>query len=283
MFGKTWHHGTLRKYVIYFGTLFNNLYINRKNSSGENIQTLKVPLNYGPKEKFLARLEGNPDLQNPIAMTLPRMAFEMTGIRYAPERKLTTINKDFKFLTNGVAYQYRPVPYDMTFQLSIMVKNAEDGTKIVEQILPYFTPEWTNTLNIMPDIDFKLDVPVILNSVSTEDSYEGDFMQRRAIIWTLEFTMKGALFGPTITQKSGMGEGGLITQVEANFNAVDRELTFNYAINNDTGIEYDLTVKVTPGLDANGDPTTNSAVAIDRSLVQPTDDYAFIIDFTTDP
>ena len=283
MFGKTWHHGTLRKYVIYFGTLFNNLYINRKNSGGETVQTLKIPLNYGPKEKFLARLEGNPDLQNAVAISLPRMAFEMTGIRYAPERKLTTIHKEYKILTNGFSYQYRPVPYDMTFQLSIMVKNAEDGTKIVEQILPYFTPEWTNTLNIMPDLDFKLDVPVILNSVNVEDSYEGSFMERRAIIWTLEFTMKGVLFGPTITQKSGQGTGGLITQVEANFYAVNIATAFKDAAATGVGADYDLTVKVTPGLDANGDPTTNSAITIDRNLIQPTDDYGFIIDFTTDP
>lgn len=283
MFGKTWHHGTLRKYVIYFGTLFNNLYINRKNATNETVQTIKIPLNYGPKEKFLARLEGNPDLQNAVAISLPRMAFEMTGIRYAPERKLTTIHKEYKITTNGFSYQYRPVPYDMTFQLSIMVKNAEDGTKIVEQILPYFTPEWTNTLNIMPDLDFKLDVPVILNSVNVEDSYEGSFMERRAIIWTLEFTMKGMLFGPTITYKNGQGAGGLITQVEANFYSVDREVSFSAAASTGEGADYDLTVRVKPGLDANGNPTTNAAISIDRNLIQPDDNYGFIIDFTTDP
>jgi len=271
MFGRTWHHNTLRKYVIYFGTLFNNLYINRTNTSGETIQTMKVPLNYGPKEKFLARLEGNPDLQHEIAISLPRMSFQMTGITYASDRKLATVNKIIKVNADGLYYQYMPVPYDIEFTLNIMVKNAEDGTKIIEQILPYFTPEWTNTLNIIPELSYKLDVPVVLQNVNMDDTYEGSFEERRAITYTLGFTMKGMLFGPTIDSR----DTAWITQAETNlFSARD--------INNiqEQDAEPAATVIVTPGLDSNGNPTANASISIPKENILPTDNYGFIVDFT---
>ena len=135
MFGQTWQHDILRKYVVLFGTLFNNIYVNR--DDGEVKQTLKVPLNYGPKEKFLARLEGNPDLDNEIATTLPRIAFEMIAFQYAGERMRQKTTRIQKPQTNGETYwQYQPVPYDITFQMSVMTRNAQDGTRIVEQIIP---------------------------------------------------------------------------------------------------------------------------------------------------
>ena len=198
MFGQTWQHSTLRKYVILFGTLFNNLHINREDSAGETIQTLKIPLSYGPKEKFLARLEGNPQLDREIAVVLPRMAFEMIDLNYDNDRKMGTINKIVATGSddNSVKYMYAPVPYNIQFNLYVMTKNAEDGTRIIEQILPYFTPSWTSTVNILPEMNHKIDVPLTLNSVTSEDTFEGDFIQRRAIIWTLSFTMKGQLFGP---------------------------------------------------------------------------------------
>ena len=281
MFGRTWRHRTLRKYIIYFGTLFDNVYLTRENSEGETVTTMKVPLNYGPKEKYLARLEGNPDLQRPLAMTLPRMSFEMTGIMYAPERKILSTNKVVYIdPTEGVKYQYAPVPYDILFSLSIMVKNAEDGTRIVEQVLPYFTPQWTSTLNILPEMDYKLDVPIILNNVSMEDTYEGNFETRRAIIWTLDFTMKGQLFSPIIQPNAGTNGGGgdgsniynagLITQAETNIIA---------QANNE---DLSTTVTVTPGLTANGDPTSNAALSVGRDRIRPTDDYGYIIDFESD-
>ena len=135
MFSKTWNHNTLRKYVILFGTLFNNIWITRDNSTGASIQTLKVPLSYGPQEKFLARLDGNPSLANKVGVVLPRISFEMTSFTYDSERKLNTLNRIYKQPTNNstdghMAYQYMPVPYNITFQMSIMVKNAEDGTRI---------------------------------------------------------------------------------------------------------------------------------------------------------
>ena len=204
MFGQVFYHDTIRKYVILFGTLFNDVYIN-KGDGTNTTQTIKVPISYGPKQKFLVRLEQDPGINKPVAIQLPRMAFELLDISYAAERKLPTINKisvQNPNDTNKVSYQYMPVPYDLTFNLHIMVKQARDGTRILEQILPFFTPEWTATLNLDPTMQHRYDIPVILNSVTSEDTYTGNFVERRAITWTLSFTLKGYVFGPTRSQKA---------------------------------------------------------------------------------
>jgi hypothetical protein len=272
MFGNTFSHDILRKYVILFGTLFNNIYINRHDNTGKTEQTIKVPLSYGPKEKYLARLEGNPDLDNKIAMTVPRISFEMTSFQYDSERKLNTLNRTVK----NNKYQYQPVPYNITFQLSILVKNADDGTKIVEQILPYFTPEWTASVHLIPDMeDDPWDIPIIMNSISSEDTYEGNFETRRAIIWTLDFTLKGYVFGPTKRIGSGDGtDGGVIKYVDVNFRP-----TKNVATANTTNTAATETVHVYPGLTVDGQPTANSAESIDWTLINATDNYGFIHEF----
>jgi hypothetical protein len=246
--------------------------VTRQNTAGETIQTLKVPLSYGPKEKYLARLEGNPTLDNKVAMTVPRIAFEMTSFQYDPERKLNTLNRKVK--NNKAAYQ--PVPYNITFQLSILVKNAEDGTKIVEQILPYFTPDWTASVHLVPDMeDDPWDIPIILNDISTEDTYEGNFETRRAIIWTLNFTLKGYLFAPTKAIGSGNGtDGGIIKYIDVNIRPTANVVTAN--ITNTAAVE---TVHVYPGLTANGEPTSNAAASIDWSLINSDDNYGFIHEF----
>lgn len=272
MFGTTFSHDVLRKYIILFGTLFNNIYINRHDNTGETIQTLKVPLSYGPKEKYLARLEGNPDLLNKVAITVPRISFEMVSLEYDPDRKLNTLNRKVK----NNRYQYQPVPYNMQFQMSILVKNAEDGTKIVEQILPYFTPEWTASIHLIPAMeDDPWDVPIILDSISTEDTYEGDFQTRRAIIWTLNFTMKGYVFGPSKRIGSGDGtDGGIIKYVDVNIRP-----TANIAAANTTNTAAIEIVSVYPGLTVNGEPTSNAAASIDWSLINADDNYGFIHEF----
>lgn len=272
MFGSTWHHDTLRKYVILFGTLFNNIWITRDNSAGESVQTMKVPLSYGPKEKFLARLDANPSLSNKVGVVLPRISFEMTSFTYDSERKLNTLNKIYKQPTNNgtddsVAYQYMPVPYNITFEMSIMVKNAEDGTRIIEQILPYFTPDWTASVNLIPEVNGTFDIPIILNDVNVTDSYEGSFEERRAIIWNLSFTMKGYIFGPT--KKSG-----LIKHVQANMRLTDSPTTANAFTTAQT-----VVVTARPGLTANGQPTTNTALTIDYIDIKSSDNYAFINEF----
>lgn len=271
MFGYTWNHKTIRKYVILFGTLFNNIFITRENKAGETIQTLRIPLSYGPKEKFLARLEGNPDLDREIAIVLPRLAFEMIDINYASERKLPTLGRISSQDPNNPSqknYQYNPVPYDFNFNLYIMTKNAEDGTAILEQILPYFGPTWTASVNINPDIGAPVDVPITLNSVVSEDTYEGDFITRRAIIWTLSFTVKGYVFGPTKTS-------GVIKEVEVNMYSVP-DVDGATPLNSQPA----FTLITKPGLTENGEPTSNAALSIDANLINSTDNYGFIHEFT---
>lgn len=209
MFGRTYFHDTLRKYVILFGTLFNDVWINREDSSGNVKDVLKIPLTYGPRDKQLARIQGLTDGYDPqgqqFAMVVPRMGFEITGFNYAPERKLSTINKytieDIDNNKDKRYYQYMPVPYDITFNLSVFVKNSVDGTRIVEQIVPYFTPEWTSTVQLIETPDITLDVPLTLNAVGLDESYEGGYEERRIQIWNLDFTMKCQMFGPIYQQK----------------------------------------------------------------------------------
>lgn len=227
MFGQVFYHDTIRKYVILFGTLFNDVYIN-KGDGTDNTQTVKVPISYGPKQKFLVRLEQDPTITKPVAIQLPRMSFEMVDISYAAERKLPTINKISVVNPDDpskLTYQYMPVPYDLRFNLNIMVKQARDGTRILEQILPFFTPEWTATLNLDPSMQHKYDIPVILNTVTSEDSYTGNFTERRAIIWTLNFTLKGYVFGATRSQKS-------IKTSIINLYNVDAAVPIDDAVNN---------------------------------------------------
>lgn len=269
MFGRTWSHDTLRKYIIVFGTLFNDIYINRTNTTGEIIQTLKIPLTYGPKDKVLARLEQNPTLDNQVGIVLPRISFEMTSMEYDPTRKLNTLNKLTKQSTTAgtddeVKYQYQPVPYDMQFEMNILVKNAEDGTRIVEQIVPYFTPDFTVSVNLVPEVDAPRDIPVILNSITHQDSYEGSFEQRRAVIWTLTFTLKGWLYGPTKKSK-------LIKYAETTF-----RLPEDVATGNTTNTDDTIVVASRPGLTANGTPTSNVAASVDYDEIISTDNYGFI-------
>ena len=201
MLGTQFYHETMRKIVVSFGTLFNNIQIVRKNSTGAIIQSMKVPLAYGPQQKFLARLNNDPALGAKVAVTLPRLGFEMTGITYDPTRKLNRVQKFRKVKTSAndadkLDTQYMPVPYNINFTLYAMAKNSDDALQIVEQILPFFQPDYTLTINDMADMGIKRDVPIILNDVSYEDNYQGDFTERRAIIYTLGFTAKFYLYGP---------------------------------------------------------------------------------------
>lgn len=204
MFGKRFYHESLRKVVVAFGTVFNNIIIHRTNSSGDVVQKIKVPLAYSPKEKFLARLEQQPNLENrEMAITLPRMGFEISGISYDATRKLQRVGK-FKNVNTSDAskmyYQYNPVPYNISFNLYAFTATAEAGLQIIEQILPYFQPDYTVTINAIPNMGIKRDVPITLNSVSYEDSYDGAFTQRRAVNYTLGFTAKTYLYGPIYSQ-----------------------------------------------------------------------------------
>jgi hypothetical protein len=189
----------LRKTIISFGTLFNNISIKHTNSSDDVISTIKVPLGYGPTEKFLARLQQSPDLDKSIAITLPRMSFEFTGLTYDSSRKLTTtqtfIAKDSNTGTE-TKKMYMPVPYNMQFELSVMSKLNDDILQIVEQILPYFQPSYNLTISLVDSIEEKKDIPIVLENITMQDDYEGDFSTRRVLLYTLRFTAKTYLFGP---------------------------------------------------------------------------------------
>ena len=197
------YNRTIRKIVVAFGTVFNDIYVVRYTKDGLTAkETFKVPLNWGAKEKYLTRLTSDPTLTKSIATTVPRISFEMTGMSYDSSRKLPTTVRNFSAnnATSAKA-QYVPVPYNFDFSLSIYVRNTEDGTQILEQILPFFTPDFSVTVDFIPSMDPKYDMPIILNSVSNEVDYEGDMMATRMIIWNLEFTAKGHIWPPIKTVK----------------------------------------------------------------------------------
>ena len=204
MLGQQFYHETTRKVVVAFGTLFNGITLVRKDNSGTIQQSMKVPLAYGPRQKYLVRLADDPDLSKSTAVTLPRIGFEIAGISYDPARKLQRVQK-FKKVKGAKASQldtqYMPVPYNIDFELYILSKQSDDALQIVEQILPYFQPDYTVTINDNTDMGIKRDGPVILNSIAYEDDYQGDFASRRAIIYTLSFTAKFYLYGPVTSSK----------------------------------------------------------------------------------
>lgn len=264
MFGQTFYHGTIRKYVITFGNMFNGIYVQRFDVNDNRIQTLKVPIAYGPKEKFLVRISQDPTFAQQVAVSLPRIGFAVTGITYAANRKMPSTIKHVKVDSGDnkvLKTQYKPVPYDIQFALSIFVRNADDGTQILEQILPYFQPEWTNNIKLIPDMDMTYDVPCILNDVNMEDTYEGDFETRRSLIWNLNFTMKGYVFGPISTTGT----------IRRNI------IRFAGGIGTITGLEQ---VTQQPALTVDGLPTTNNAISIPINDIGPNDDYGISVNIS---
>jgi hypothetical protein len=202
---NVYYHGIIRKCIVGFGSLFSDIYIDRKQGdsvTGTTIQRLQIPLAYAPKEKWIVRIEQDPSLENHVYTTLPRMSFEILGYNYDPARKVNRMQQiKCGDGTGSVSTMYTPVPYNIDMSLYILTKTQEDGLQIVEQILPTFTPEYTLTINAVPDMNVKLDIPIILNSVAVNDEYDGDFQTRRFVTHTLNFQMKVNLFGP-ITGKN---------------------------------------------------------------------------------
>jgi len=193
------YHEILRRTIISFGSLFNGIEIKHLDSSGSVDEVIKVPLAYGPTQKFLARLEQSADLNKPTSITLPRMSFEFTGLQYDGTRKVTT-TQTFKSQSVGIATAirktYMPVPYNMSFELSIFTKLNDDMLQIVEQILPYFQPAYTLSVNLIDTIGEKRDIPIVIENVTMQDDYEGNYSTRRSLLYTIRFTAKTYLFGP---------------------------------------------------------------------------------------
>ena len=197
MLGTYFYHQNIRKTIIAFGNLFNNITLKHQDSNNNEYSEIRVPLAYGPTQKFLARLEQQADLNKPVAITLPRMSFEMNSLKYDSSRK-TTVTQSFKALTNDskIKKVYMPVPYNIGFELNIMAKLNDDVLQIIEQILPFFQPAFTVTVDMVDTIGEKKDIPIVLDDISFRDDYEGDFSTRRILLYTLQFTAKTYLFGP---------------------------------------------------------------------------------------
>ena len=243
----------LRRTIIGFGTLFNGISIKQDGSP------LRVPLAYGPTQKFLARLNQSPDLNKATSLSLPRMSFEFTGLTYDPTRKVTTTQKivvqNPDSDTPDEKKVYMPVPYNMQFELAVMCKLNDDALQIVEQILPYFQPSYNLTVNLVGSIKEKRDIPIVLENITMQDDYEGDFESRRVLLYTLRFTAKTYLFGPV---------------ADASKDIITKS-TVNYLTGTDTSnATRNLTYSVVPRAIQNYDGTVLTNLAQDITATQTT-------------
>ena len=260
------YNATTKKYIALFGTMFNKMYVVRYDvTTGAEVQRMVVPISYGPYQKFLARLNQDPDLNRKTAITLPRMSFEITNMQYDGSRKLNSVKRlvGQTHSDDSNSYQYSAAPYNLDFTLSIMAKYAEDGTQLLEQILPFFKPEWTNTVRLIDNID-PLDIPLILNSISMEDLYDSDFETRRTLLWTLNFTMKGWYFGPQRENK------------------VIKFIDMRFKDNMDTSLPFSRQITVQPGLTVDGNPTTDIEQSVDYEMINIDDDWGIITIYRDD-
>ena len=241
MFGTHFYNEGLRKLTIAFGQLFNNIIIQNTSSTGAVTRRIRVPLAYAPKEKFITRLEQQANLQDDrqVAITLPRLGFEITGLAYDASRKINKMQKTIRVKSSEDGkkqnFNYAPVPYNISFSLYSFTATAENGLQIVEQILPFFQPEYTVTMNVIPELSIVRDIPIILNGVQYEDTYNGEYTTRRAVVYTLSFTAKTYLYGP-------MSNQGVIKTVQSDIGA-----------DTDTPLVRDERIVITPN------PTTADA------------------------
>ena len=260
MLGQYYYHEIVRKTIIAFGTLFNDIHIRHQDGDGNDVSDMKVPLAYGPSQKFLARLTQQADLNKPIQITMPRMSFEMTSIQYDSTRKSSLVQTS-KTCDDGskVKKVFMPVPYNIGFELNILSKLNDDSLQILEQILPYFQPHFNLTVDLVQSIGEKRDIPIVLESVNFQDDYEGNFDTRRALIHTLQFTAKTYLFGPIADSSDG-----LIRKVQVDmYSSTDRATAKR---------EMRYTVTPTAKEDKNNDGVINQA---DHDLLMPGDNFGF--------
>jgi len=258
MLGTQFYNQAVRKTVVSFGTLFNNIEL-KKTVDGQVIETEKVPLAYGPKQKFLYRLQGNPTDGRKVAITLPRIYFEMTGIDYDASRK-TPATQKYKTVINDngneVRTQYVPVPYNISFEVGILCKSQDDGLQILEQILPFFQPSFSMSLKFIPDMNEVRDVAVVLNSVDFDDDWEDDFSTRRSITYTMQFTAKSYIYGPYT--KADVFRKSRIIETIGDTNVNKRHVELSYTPKAKTDINQD-----------------GQVTAADDALVTADDDFGF--------
>jgi len=260
MLGSHFYNEIIRKNIIAFGTLFNNITLKKLDpSTGDVLEEEKVPLAYGPKNKFLTRLEQNPDVGRKVAITLPRLYFEMTSIDYDSSRKTSPIQKYKSVISDDgteVKTQYVPVPYNLGFELGVIAKSQDDALQIVEQILPYFQPSFSVTLNMIPEMDEKRDVAFVFNNINYEDEWDDSFLQRRYIIYTLNFTAKTYMYGPF--SQSDIIRKSIIHETSGDLSISKRNITRTY------------TPKALEDLDGDG-----NIDAADDALLTAADDFGF--------
>lgn len=269
MLGHIFFHDLIRKYVVTFGTLFNDIKLRRTNRLGAVTQTIEVPLTYGPRDKFVTRLQQDPDLSAQTGLTLPRISFEIVRMGFDPSRQLPATNKIIHDgSANKVKRVFTQVPYDIQFALNVYSMTNEDGVRIVEQILPFFVPQFAPTVQLLEEPDMKMDIPIILNGITTQDLYDGSFEQRRVLVHTLDFLMKAYMIGPVV-------EKPLILFANTNF----RIDGFNQTIgssNNDVE-----SFRFRPGQLANGSPTSNGALSVAANTILPNSTYGVITTFSS--
>ena len=259
MLGTYFYHEIIRKTVISFGTLFNDIHVRHQDSTGKDISQIKVPISYGPKQKFLARIQQQPELNKATQISLPRISFEMNNIQYDPSRK-SGIAQTFKASDSGKLKKvFMPVPYNLGFELNILTKLQDDSLQILEQILPFFQPGFTLTIDLVDQIGEKRDVPMVLENIAFTDDYEGNFETRRALIYTLSFTAKTYMFGPIADSTDG-----LIRKVQIDYYSDSNTRTAKR--------EQRYTVKAAAKKDYNEDTVIDQ---YDDPLIPPGDDFGF--------
>ena len=262
MLGNYFYHEIIRKTVIAFGTLFNDIHVRHQDQAGNDISDIKVPVAYGPRQKFLARITQQAELNKATQITLPRMSFEITNISYDSSRKAgitQTFKAPNKENDNKLTKVFMPVPYNLGFELNILVKLQDDGLQILEQILPFFQPGFNLSIDLVKSIGEKRDIPMILNSIQQQDDYEGDFSTRRALIYTLSFTAKTFMFGHIAKTPEG-----LIRKVQVDYYSDSDPRTAKR--------EQRYTVVPKPKKDYNEDNVIDTD---DTPFIEPGDDFGF--------
>lgn len=252
------NYQAIRKYTTVFGSMFNDIVVQRNDRDGNNVQTIPVPLAYASKWKILSRIRQDPNLDRAAAIQLPRMSFEIVNFDYDPTRKLNTTRRERQ--STNTRQQYLPVPYNIDYQLSIISKTAEDGAQIIEQILPFFTPDWTVSMNLVEDMDIVKDIPFTLISVVPDQDTEGQFDERNVYIWNLNFIVSAYIFGPI--KPSKVIKKAIITST------IGDTPTSRYTVR--------------PGLTANGTPTTIAGNSIDYLIIDEEDDFGFVENIDND-
>jgi hypothetical protein len=266
-FVNHFYNATTRKYIALFGTLFNKISISREDNSGNEVQFQTVPISYGPWQKFLSRIVQDPNLTQKSAITLPRMSFEITNMTYDGARKIASNQKIRKSLKpesdDARSFSWSATPYNIDFSLYIMTKYSEDAVKIIEQILPFFKPEWTTTVNLIEDLE-SFDVPLIMNGITNEELYEGDYETRRSVLWTINFTMKCWYFGPERKKRVIKFTDSHMFSDTSNDSIVQEK------------------VQVYPGLTEDGIPTTDASETIPYDEIEFDSDWGIIREIITE-